>query len=794
MMNNVLSDEELNNIDRYFNAANYLSAGQLYLLSNPLLKRPLKITDIKRNIVGHWGTVPGQNFIYVHLNRIIKKYNLNMIYVSGPGHGGNAMVSNTYLEGSYSEIYPNITRDIDGIKKLFKQFSFPGGISSHVAPETPGSINEGGELGYSLAHAFGAVLDNPDLICTCVVGDGEAETGALATSWHLNKFLNPKNDGVVLPILHLNGYKIANPTIFSRISNIELISFFRGCGWEAVIVEGEDNHDLHLKMAKVLDLVVDRIKKIHNDARVNGITKRPIWPMIILKTPKGWTGPKEVNGNIVEGSFRAHQVPIPISRDNPENLEMLENWLRSYHPEDLFDDEGHLFPELQALSPVGNHRMGMNPNANGGILLKELRTPDFRNYGVNVSYPGTVDTQDMMELGSYVRDLIRLNEDNRNFRVFGPDEALSNRLNHIFEATNRQWNADKFDSDEFLNYDGRVMDSMLSEHLCEGWLEGYLLTGRHGFFHCYEAFIRIVDSMVSQHAKWLKVTKELSWRRPISSLNYVLTSHIWQQDHNGYTHQDPGFLNHLVTKKSDIVRMYLPPDTNCLLSCFDHCIKSKNFINVIVASKHPRPQWLSMDDAIKHCTQGLGIWNWASNDQEGDVDIVMACCGDTPTLETLAAVSILRENISDIKIRVVNVVDLMRLESHTNNNHGIDDADYDMIFTKDKPIIFAFHGYASLIHQLTYKRNNNNLHVHGYKEEGTITTPFDMRVQNELDRYHLVIDALKYLDKFGDRRASLNQWCKDKLVEHKQYITEYGEDMEDVRNWKWDSSNSDVQD
>ena len=794
MMNNVLSDEELNNIDRYFNAANYLSAGQLYLLSNPLLKRPLKITDIKRNIVGHWGTVPGQNFIYVHLNRIIKKYNLNMIYVSGPGHGGNAMVSNTYLEGSYSEIYPNITRDIDGIKKLFKQFSFPGGISSHVAPETPGSINEGGELGYSLAHAFGAVLDNPDLICTCVVGDGEAETGALATSWHLNKFLNPKNDGVVLPILHLNGYKIANPTIFSRISNIELISFFRGCGWEAVIVEGEDNHDLHLKMAKVLDLVVDRIKKIHNDARVNGITKRPIWPMIILKTPKGWTGPKEVNGNIVEGSFRAHQVPIPISRDNPENLEMLENWLRSYHPEDLFDDEGHLFPELQALSPVGNHRMGMNPNANGGILLKELRTPDFRNYGVNVSYPGTVDTQDMMELGSYVRDLIRLNEDNRNFRVFGPDEALSNRLNHIFEATNRQWNADKFDSDEFLNYDGRVMDSMLSEHLCEGWLEGYLLTGRHGFFHCYEAFIRIVDSMVSQHAKWLKVTKELSWRRPISSLNYVLTSHIWQQDHNGYTHQDPGFLNHLVTKKSDIVRMYLPPDTNCLLSCFDHCIKSKNFINVIVASKHPRPQWLSMDDAIKHCTQGLGIWNWASNDQEGDVDIVMACCGDTPTLETLAAVSILRENISDIKIRVVNVVDLMRLESHTNNNHGIDDADYDMIFTKDKPIIFAFHGYASLIHQLTYKRNNNNLHVHGYKEEGTITTPFDMRVQNELDRYHLVIDALKYLDKFGDRRASLNQWCKDKLVEHKQYITEYGEDMEDVRNWKWESSNVDMQD
>ncbi len=793
-MNNVLSDEELNNIDRYFNAANYLSAGQLYLLSNPLLKRPLKITDIKRNIVGHWGTVPGQNFIYVHLNRIIKKYNLNMIYVSGPGHGGNAMVANTYLEGSYSEIYPNITRDIDGIKKLFKQFSFPGGISSHVAPETPGSINEGGELGYSLSHAFGAVLDNPDLICSCVVGDGEAETGALATSWHLNKFLNPKSDGVVLPILHLNGYKIANPTIFSRISNVELISFFRGCGWEAVIIEGDNNHDLHLKMAKILDLVVARIRKIQNDARVNGINKRPIWPMIILKTPKGWTGPKEVNGNKIEGSFRAHQVPVTISRDNPENLEILENWLRSYHPEDLFDDDGHLFPELQALAPVGDKRMGMNPNANGGILLKELRTPDFRNYGVNVSYPGAFEAQDMMELGSYVRDLIRLNEDNRNFRVFGPDEALSNRLNHIFEATNRQWNAEKFESDEFLDSTGRVMDSMLSEHLCEGWLEGYLLTGRHGFFHCYEAFIRIVDSMVSQHAKWLKVTKELSWRRPISSLNYVLTSHIWQQDHNGYTHQDPGFLNHLVTKKSDIVRMYLPPDTNCLLSCFDHCVKSKNLINVIVASKHPRPQWLSMDDAIKHCTQGLGIWRWASNDQDGETDIVMACCGDTPTLETLAAVSILRNNIADIKIRVVNVVDLMRLESHTNNSHGIDDADYDMIFTKDKPIIFAFHGYPSLIHQLTYKRTNDNLHVHGYKEEGTITTPFDMRVQNELDRYHLVIDALKYLDKFGDRRASLNQWCKDKLVEHKQYIKEYGEDMEDVRNWTWESSTDNIQD
>ena len=789
-MNGLSNDEEIKKIDKYFRAANYLSAGQLYLLNNPLLRTPLKISDVKRNIVGHWGTVPGQNFIYVHLNRIIKKYDLNMIYISGPGHGGNAMVANTYLEGSYSEVYPNITRDIDGLKKLFKQFSFPGGISSHVAPETPGSINEGGELGYSLSHAFGAVLDNPDLIAACVVGDGEAETGPLATSWHLNKFLNPKTDGVVLPILHLNGYKIANPTIFSRISNFELVSFFKGCGWDPIIVSGSDTFEMHKKMMKAFDLIVNRISIIHNNFRINNQDERPMWPMLILKTPKGWTGPKEVNGNIVEGSFRSHQVPITISINDTSDLDALEQWLKSYHPEELFDDDGTLFSDIQELAPVGNRRMGMNPCANGGILLRDLRIPNFRDYGVNVDVPGNIIASDMKELGSFVRDIIKLNQDKRNFRIFGPDEALSNRLNYVFDSTNRQWNGIIDDNDEFLSRDGRVIDSMLSEHLCEGWLEGYLLTGRHGFFHCYEAFVRIVDSMVSQHAKWLKVTRELSWRRPIASLNYVLTSHIWQQDHNGYTHQDPGFLNHIATKKSDIVRMYLPPDSNCLLYCFDKCIKSKNLINVIVASKHPRPQWLNMDEAINHCTQGIGIWNWASNDRDCNTDLVMACCGDTPTFETLAAVSILRNHFPDLKIRVVNVVDLMKLESCYINSFGLTDSDYDMIFTIDKPIIFAFHGYPSLIHQLTYNRNNKNLHVHGYKEEGTITTPFDMRVQNEIDRFHLVMSALKYLDFLGDRRSSLNQWCKDKLVEHKQYISEYGVDLDEIVNWTWEESMS----
>ncbi len=787
-MNNnedVLTLDELNKIDRYFRAANYLSVGQLYLLDNSLLKEKLKRSDIKKNIVGHWGTVPGQNFIYTHLNRIIKKYDLDMIYLSGPGHGGNFMIANTYLEGSYSEIYPNITEDVDGMRKLFKQFSFPGGVSSHVAPEVPGSIHEGGELGYSLAHAFGAVLDNPNLIATCVVGDGEAETGPLATSWHYNKFLNPKTDGVVLPILHLNGYKIANPTVFSRISEDELISFFKGCGYEPFIVSGDDPMVMHQKMASTLDRVIDMIKKIQTNARDNDDSERPIWPMIILRTPKGWTGPKEVDGKQIENSFRSHQVPVVISDDSPENIEILENWMKSYHPEELFDENGKLLPDLKELTPTGNRRMGMNPHANGGILLEELRTPDFRNYGVDVVEPGEVMAQDMKELGAYVRDVIKLNDDNKNFRVFGPDEALSNRLNYIFDVTNRKWNATKYDTDEFLASDGRVLDSYLSEHACEGWLEGYLLTGRHGFFHTYEAFSRIIDSMASQHAKWLKVTRELSWRRPIASLNYILSSHIWQQDHNGYTHQDPGFLNHLVTKKADIVRMYLPPDANCLLSCFDHCIKSKNYINVIIASKHPRPQWLTMDQAVKHCTQGIGIWNWASNDGNCEPDIVMACCGDTPTLETLAAVSILRNNFPEIKIRVVNVVDLMRLESHFTHPHGLTDDEYDLLFTKNKPIIFAFHGYASLVHQLTYKRTNKELHVHGYKEEGTITTPFDMRVQNEIDRYHLVMDALKYLPQLGNRSALLNQWCKDKLVEHKEYIREYGDDMPDVKNWTW---------
>jgi len=671
------------------------------------------------------------------------------------------------------------------MKKLFKQFSFPGGISSHVAPETPGSIHEGGELGYSLAHAFGAVLDNPDLIATCVVGDGEAETGPLATSWHYNKFLNPKTDGAIIPILHLNGYKIANPTIFARISEEELLSFFKGCGYEPFIVSGDDPLVMHQKMAYTLDKVVEKIKKIQEDARKNNNQTRPIWPMIILKTPKGWTGPKEVDGKEIENSFRAHQVPVIISENCPENVKILEDWLKSYHPEELFDENGTLLKELKELAPIGNKRMSANPNANGGILLEELRTPDFRNYEVKVEVPGDTMAQDMKELGGYVRDLVKLNEDKKNFRIFGPDEALSNRLNYVFEATNRQFNATTYKKDEFLAPTGRVIDSYLSEHACEGWLEGYLLTGRHGFFHTYEAFARIIDSMASQHAKWLKVTKELPWRRPIASLNYVLSSHIWQQDHNGYTHQDPGFLSHLATKKADIVRIYLPPDANCLLSCFDHCIKTKNYINVIVASKHPRPQWLTMDQAIKHCTQGIGIWEWASNDKNSETDIVMACCGDTPTLETLAAVSILRSNFPEVKVRVVNVVDLMRLQSNLEHPHGLTDDDYDLLFTKDKPIIFAFHGYPSLIHQLTYKRTNKELHVHGYKEEGTITTPFDMRVQNEIDRYHLVMDALKYLPKLKNRSAILNQWCKDKLVEHKEYIHEYGDDMPDVKNWNW---------
>ncbi len=790
-MNRVLNDEMLHKMDEYFRAANYLSAGQLYLLDNPLLKRKLTFDDIKHTIVGHWGTVPGQNFIYLHLNRIIKEYDLNMIYISGPGHGGNAMISNNYLDGTYSEVYPNITEDEEGMKKLFKQFSFPGGVSSHVAPEVPGSINEGGELGYSLSHAFGAVLDNPSLIAACVVGDGEAETGPLATSWRVNKFLNPATDGVVLPILHLNGYKIANPTVLARVDKKELNDYFKGLGWHPYYVEGDDPIQMHEIMAEVLELVIKEIKDIkssYKDMNYENIK----WPMIVFRSLKGWTGPKEFDRKKIEGTFRAHQVPIPIDRDNIETLNLLEAWLKSYHPEELFDESGKLRSDLKSLAPVGNRRMGANPNANGGLLLKDLRLPDFRNYAVTVNAPGTVIKQDMMELGKYVRDVFKLNKGSKNFRVFGPDEALSNRLNFMFDEEKRSWDAITYVDDEYLSHEGRIMDSYLSEHFCEGALEGYLLTGRHGFMHCYEAFIRIVDSMTSQHAKWLKVTKDLDWRSDISSLNYILTSHVWQQDHNGFTHQDPGFLNHLVTKKADIVRMYLPPDANCLLSCFDHCIKTKNYINVIVASKHPRPQWLTMEEAIKHCEKGVGIWNFASNDQNGEPDIVLACCGDTPTLEVLAATSILRNAFKDLKIRVVNVVDLMRLQPDFQHPHGLSNQDYNAIFTKDKPIIFAFHGYPSLIHQLIYKRENKDIHVHGYKEEGTITTPFDMRVQNEIDRYHIVIDALKYLPQLGNSSSRLIEWCKDKLIEHSEYIREYGQDLEEVRNWTWEDSMKEI--
>ena len=785
-----LTPAQLKQVDAWWRASNYLSACQLYLLDNPLLKRPLAASDLKQTIVGHWGTVPGQNFIYTHLNRVIQKDDLDMIYLSGPGHGGNAMVAQDWLDGTYTEVYPNITQDEDGMRKLFKQFSFPGGVPSHVAPETPGSINEGGELGYSLAHAFGAVADNPDLIAACVVGDGEAETGPLATSWHSNKFLNPITDGAVLPILHLNGFKIANPTIFSRISHEEVEQFFRGCGWEPRFVEGSEPEKMHQQMAATLDWAIREIKRIQQHARTTGDTTRPRWPMIVFRSPKGWTGPREVDGNPVEDCFRAHQVPISMGPDTEKHLPILEQWLRSYHPEELFDEEGRPVELLRSFAPKGDRRMGANPHANGGLLLRDLRTPDFRDYGVEVPAPGEVEAQDMLVLGGYVRDVMKLNLESRNFRIFAPDETASNRLHPVFEVTGRRFLGERYeneDPDEHLDPDGRVMDSMLSEHMCEGWLEGYLLTGRHGFFNSYEAFIRIVDSMFAQHAKWLKTCNELPWRQDIASLNYILSSNVWQQDHNGFTHQDPGFLDHVANKKADVVRIYLPPDANCLLSCFNHCISSRNYVNVLVTSKHPRPQWLTMDQAVKHCTQGIGIWQWASNDQGVEPDVVMACCGDTPTLETLAAVTILRKYLPDLKIRVVNVVDLMKLQPHTEHPHGLTDMEYDMLFTQDKPIIFAYHGYPTLIHELTYRRHNKHLHVRGYKEEGTITTPFDMRVLNDIDRFHLVIDVVQRLHSLGNRGAYLVQRMNDKLVEHRQYIKDHGVDLPEIREWKWNN-------
>jgi len=786
-LTSTLTPDLLESMDAYWRAANYLSVGQIYLLDNPLLKRPLVLTDIKHMLLGHWGTTPGQNFIYVHLNRIIKQYDLDMIYVSGPGHGGPAVVGNTYLEGTYSEIYPNISQDEAGLQKLFLQFSFPGGIPSHASPECPGSIHEGGELGYSLSHSFGAVFDNPELIVACVIGDGEAETGPLATAWHSNKFLNPVSDGVVLPILHLNGYKIANPTILARISHEELEQLLRGYGWTPIFVEGHEPDLMHEAMAAALDRAVMQIQQFQHNARVDGDLSRPRWPMIVLNSPKGWTGPKVVDGKQIEGTFRAHQVPISISPTTPpEHLQQLEAWLKSYRPEELFDAQGKLLPELAALAPTGTRRMGANPHANGGLLLRDLRMPDFRDYAQDVPVPGILGVGDTRVLGPFLRDVAKLNNQQRNFRVFGPDETLSNGLGAVFEVTDRQWQAQIEANDQWLARDGQVVDSMLSEHQCEGWLEGYLLTGRHGLFNCYEAFIHIVDSMFNQHAKWLKVTAALPWRRKIASLNYLLASHVWRQDHNGFTHQDPGFIDLVVNKKAEIVRVYLPPDANCLLSVMDHCLRSRHYVNVVIAGKHPAPQWLTMEAAATHCAEGIGIWQWASNDQTGEPDVVMACCGDVPTLETLAAVSILREHLPELKIRVVNVVDLMRLQPATEHPHGLSDSDFDALFTQDKPVIFAFHAYPWLIHRLTYRRtNHDNIHVRGYKEEGTITTPFDMTVLNDLDRFHLVMDAIDRLPQCGDKGVHLKQQLQDKLIEHRQYINKNGQDMPEIRNWKW---------
>ena len=780
-----LAPAELRAIDAYWRAANYLSVGQIYLLANPLLREPLTLEDIKPRLLGHWGTTPGLNFIYAHLNRAIKRHDVDMIYIAGPGHGGPAMVANTYLEGTYSELYHDVSRDAEGMQRLFKQFSFPGGIPSHAAPETPGSINEGGELGYSLAHAFGAAFDNPDLIVACVVGDGEAETGPLAAAWHSNKFLNPVTDGAVLPILHLNGYKIASPTVLGRISGEELESLFLGYGYRPRVVEGAEPGATHQEMATTLDAVVTEIRAIQAEARANGRAERPRWPMIILRTPKGWTGPATVDAKKTEGSWRSHQVPLADMASRPDHVRQLEAWMKSYRPEELFDEAGTLIPELAGLAPTGNRRMGANPHANGGLLLQDLHLPDFRDYAVPVSRPGGVPAEATRVLGGFLRDVMERNLDRRNFRVFGPDETASNRLGALFEVTDRTWMAERAPDDEQLGPDGRVME-ILSEQICQGWLEGYLLTGRHGFFSCYEAFIHIVDSMFNQHAKWLKVTRQIPWRRPIASLTYLLTSHVWRQDHNGFSHQDPGFIDHVVNKKADVIRVYLPPDANTLLSVADHCLRSRNYVNVIVAGKQPALQYLDMDAAVQHCTAGIGIWEWASNDRGAEPDVVMACAGDVPTLETLAAVSLLREHAPELKVRVINVVDLMRLQPAEEHPHGLSHRDFDTLFTTGKPIIFAYHGYPWLIHRLTYRRTNHpNLHVRGYKEEGTTTTPFDMAVRNDIDRFHLVKDVVDRVSQLGSRAAYLTQIIRDKLIDHNRYIRQYGEDMPEIRDWQW---------